>query len=221
MRILKVAPLASCPSSQPRKVIDDMRKTIALAVAAVALTGCGMLPGQPGGGGEERQPSSAQEREPQATTEAAPSGQEDTPPAQEDKVIATRTGGIATTGDGPARARADITALKRQGRTVTLNWTVTSLEGRVNLHNGLSTGPLDLTVSGVSLIDPVNAKRYRVARNGTGPDAECVCSRTQGNFLEKGNSAALYAVFAAPPPDVTKVNVEIPTFGVITDVPLS
>ncbi|RVX47553.1 hypothetical protein EDD27_10490 [Nonomuraea polychroma] len=198
-----------------------MRRTIALAVSAassIALAGCGMLPGQQGGGGEERQSQAVSDK--QATPAPKEAQEQQTAPAQQDQVIAgreTKVGAGGTFG----KARVEITALKRQGRTVSLNWTVTATDGKVNVHNGLGTAALDFTVSGVSLIDPVNAKRYRVARNGTGEDAECVCSGTQGQFLEEGQASTLYAVFAAPPPDVTKVNVEMPMFGVFTDVPIS
>ncbi|MGP3955347.1 hypothetical protein ACTWPT_05070 [Nonomuraea sp. 3N208] len=195
-----------------------MRRTIALAVAAVALAGCGMLPGQQGGGGEERQSQAASDD--QATPAPKEAQEQQTAPAQQGQVIASREAKVGA-GDMFGKARVEITALKRQGRTVSLNWTVTATDGKVNVHNGLGTAPLDFTVSGVSLIDPVNAKRYRVARNGTGEDAECVCSGTQGQFLESGEASTLYAVFAAPPADVTKVNVEMPTIGVFTDVPIS
>ncbi|WP_433512316.1 hypothetical protein ACQP2T_52630 [Nonomuraea sp. CA-143628] len=199
-----------------------MRKTIALAVAAVALTGCGMLPGQQGGGGEEQTGQTAQAAQPEraATTGSAPAEAQPTAPAQETKVIASREVKVGAGGQY-GKARVDITALKRQGRTISLNWTVTATEGKVNLHNGMGGGTLDFTVSAVSLIDPVNAKRYRVARNGTGEDAKCVCSGTQGQFLDSGDASTLYAVFAAPPPDVTKINVEMPMMGVFTDVPIS
>ncbi|MFI7441390.1 hypothetical protein [Nonomuraea indica] len=209
-----------------------MRKTIALAVAAVALAGCGMLPGQQGAGGEERQSQdtgpltgrSQTVREPaaSATTPQEPAASATAPqqPAQGGEVIASREAKVMGGGQS-GEARVEITALKRQGRTVSLNWTVTALSGNVNLHNGMSTGPLTFSVDAVSLIDPVNAKRYRVARNGSGSDAECVCSATQGQFLKKDESSTLYAVFAAPPPDVTKINVEMPMIGVITDVPIS
>lgn len=198
-----------------------MRKTIALALAAVALTGCGMLPGQQGGSGEE-QTGQAGEAAPtvRPTEKSAPAEQQQTAPPQETKAIASRETKVGSGGQY-GKARADITSLKRQGRTISLNWTVTATDGKVNLHNGMSSGTLDYTVSAVSLIDPVNAKRYRVARNGTGEDAKCVCSGTQGQFLESGDATTLYAVFAAPPPDVTKINVEMPMIGVFTDVPIS
>ncbi len=213
---------------EPRKVTLNMRKTLALAVAAVALTGCGMLPGQfAGGGGEEKQQATAGQESAQPTPElqqsapqsAVPQDLQQSAAPQADQVIATRETKVAS-GDGGV-ARADVTALKRQGRTVTLNWTVTAVDGKVNMHNGMGGAPLDFSVSGVSLIDPVNAKRYRVARNGTGSDAECVCSDTQGEFLKAGQTVTLYALFAAPPADVTKVNIEMPMIGVFTDVPIS
>ncbi|WP_433438014.1 hypothetical protein [Nonomuraea sp. CA-141351] len=192
-----------------------MRKTIALAVAAVALAGCGALPGRQGGGGEERQ-SQAVAESPTEKQETSPAEEQQSAAPQDTKVIATREVAVKE-----GKARADITGLKRQGRTLTLNWTVTATAGKVNMHNGMSTGTLDFTVSAVSLIDPVNAKRYRVARNGTGEDAQCVCSGTQGQFLESGQTSTVYAVFAAPPADVTKINIEMPMIGVFTDVPIS
>ncbi|MDX3111217.1 hypothetical protein ACIBO5_03220 [Nonomuraea angiospora] len=194
-----------------------MRKTIALAVAAVALAGCGALPGQQaGGGGEEKQPQTVAETT--ATTE--PPAPAEQAPSQETRAIASRQADVSGGGQH-GKARVDILGLKRQGRTLSLNWAITALDGKVNVHNGLGTAPLDFTVSAVSLIDPVNAKRYRVARNGTGQDARCVCSGTQGQFLEKGQTSTLYAVFAAPPADVTKINIEMPMIGVLTDVPIS
>ncbi|MCF6476641.1 hypothetical protein FAF44_51175 [Nonomuraea sp. MG754425] len=205
-----------------------MRKTLALAVAAVALAGCGMIPGQQGGGGEERQSqtataegqsASAPTSEP-ASEPSAGQGEQSAPPQQQGAPIASHEAEVSS-GGMSGKGRIEITSLKRQGRTLTLNWTVTATDGKVNLHNGLSGGTLDYTVSAVSLIDPVNAKRYRTARNGTGENATCVCSRTQGQFLESGAASTLYAVFAAPPADVTRLNVEMPMFGVLTDVPIS
>ncbi|MFI7417363.1 lipoprotein [Nonomuraea sp. NPDC049684] len=189
-----------------------MRKTIVLIGAAVVLSGCGLSPGG--------QPQTAAEEA--ATTAPAPprTAPQQTPAPQADAVIATREAKVGSGGQY-GRARVEITALTRQGRTVTLNWTITAVEGKVNVHNGLGGGSLDYTVSNVSLIDPVNAKRYRVARNGTAADATCVCSGTQGQFLEAGQASTLYAVFAAPPPEVAKVNVEMPMLGVLTDVPLA
>ncbi|GAA3653301.1 hypothetical protein GCM10022224_015400 [Nonomuraea antimicrobica] len=200
-----------------------MRKTFVLAAAAVALAGCGLVPGGQGGGGEERQSqtaAAARQPTPEDTPPMAKATPVQTAPAQDGKAIATREAKMGA-GGSYGTARVEITALKRQGRTLSLNFTVAATDGTVNLHNGMGTGPFDFTVSAVSLIDPVNAKRYRVARNGTGANAACVCSGTQGQFLKAGDASTLYAVFAAPPADVTKLNVEMPMVGVFTDVPIS
>jgi hypothetical protein len=201
-----------------------MRRTIALAVAGpvlvATLTGCGLLPQGQAGGGAERQATSQQPAA-EATGPAAPTEAPaaTAPPAQE-RVIASREVRTGSAGQF-GKARLDITQLRRQGKTTSLNFTVTVLDGKINLHNGMGSHSLDYTVSQVSLIDPVNGKRYRVARNGTGEDAKCVCSGTQGMFLQDDQTVTLYAVFGAPPPDVTKVDVEMPMMGVFNDVPIS
>ena len=84
----------------------------------------------------------------------------------------------------------------------------------------MSSGRLDYTVSAVSLIDPVNAKRYRVARNGTGQDAKCVCSGTQGSPRERRRHHALRGL-RRPARRRHEDQVEMPMMGVFTDVPIS
>ncbi|MFI6596126.1 hypothetical protein ACIBHX_07755 [Nonomuraea sp. NPDC050536] len=202
-----------------------MKRILALAVTAVALTGCGLLPAQQGGGGEEKQQTAAvapskPSTEPSTGAPATTPARQDTPAQQSDKAIAGREVKV-TSGGSSGTAKVDITLLQRQGKVVSLNFSVTALDGKVSLHGQMGASPLDLSVSRVSLIDTVNGKRYRVARNGTGSDAACICSSTQGVWPEKGQTTSLYAVFGAPPPDVTKVNIEMPPFGVFTDVPLS
>ncbi|NUR87541.1 MAG: hypothetical protein HOY71_25960 [Nonomuraea sp.] len=190
-----------------------MKRILAAAAAAVALTGCGVLPGQQaGGGGEEKQRTAAVAPQKETSPTSEP-----TVAAQPDQAVATRTVKVTN-----GTAKVDITLLKRQGKVVSLNFTVTAVEGKVEMHAKMGTGGgTDLTLSKVSLIDPVNGKRYRVARNGTDPNAEYLSSSTQGVWPEDGQSATLYAMFGAPPPDVTKVNIEMPLFGTFTDVPLS
>ena len=195
-----------------------MRRMLALAAAAVALTGCGLIPGQQGSGGEEKQPTAATTKPVEKAS--SPPTASAAAPAQSDQVIASRTVKVSAGGDA-GTAKVDITLLQRQGKIITLNWTVKAVDGKVMLHGQMGGGALDYTVSNVSLIDPVNGKRYRVARNGTGSDAACVCSGTQGVWPENGEEVTLHAVFGAPPPDVTKLNVEMPQFGVFTNVPIS
>lgn len=193
-----------------------MRTTIALlAVATAALTGCGMLPQAQAGGGQEKQAV-------ETTTAPAPVEEkvEDNAevPTEELQAIASRK----VSHDGTS-LRVDITSLKRQGKIATLTWTLTNLdEGPGSWYVGTKLGSrtLDWTVSGVTLIDPVNGKRYRVARNGTDEEAKCVCSRVN-EHIKSGDALEMYAVYGAPPADVTKVNVELPDLGVFTDVSIS
>ncbi|MFF5209410.1 hypothetical protein [Streptosporangium sp. NPDC000396] len=222
-----------------------MRRKIALAVAApglaVVLTGCGVLPGQlQGGGGQERQsqqvarqadsaPSSDKssnktETEPGPETEAGPepgpgTGPDASAPPQQGKVIATRD-----VKAGGADLTVDITGLRRQGRLITLSWTVTNKGDTawdMSSNMGDTPAGIGLTVGGVSLVDPVNAKRYRVARTGEGLSrVRCVCSEYDVR-TEPGEVLPLYATYAAPPPDVRRINVEMPVLGVFTDVPIS
>ena len=49
----------------------------------------------------------------------------------------------------------------------------------------------------------------------------CLCSSTRSLSIDKGDSRSFYAIFAAPPPDVTKANIEIPRMGTFIDVPIS
>ncbi|MEU3164969.1 hypothetical protein [Streptosporangium sp. NPDC006930] len=204
-----------------------------VAVMAAMLSGCGMLPGQQGGGGEERQPVSQESRvsqdsqEGRATstadatdvTEATATGDPGEPaPAEQERVIARRE--VKT---GGADLTVEITGLKRQGRLSTLTWRVTNnSDDRWQMTSGMGDTPggLGLTVAGISLIDPVNGKRYVVARTGKYPRAKCLCS-DYDVFTEAGEVLPLHATFAAPPPDVTKINVDLKVLGVFTDVPIS
>ncbi|MEU8199718.1 hypothetical protein [Streptosporangium sp. NPDC049046] len=201
-----------------------------VAVVAAMLSGCGMLPGQQGGGGEERQPVSQKSQESQGSpeeratstadvTEATATGDPGEPaPAEQERVIARRE--VKASG---ADLTVEITGLKRQGRLSTLTWKVTNNSDdrwQMNSDMGDTPGGLGLTVAGISLVDPVNGKRYVVARTGKYPRAKCLCS-DYDVFTEAGEVLPLHATFAAPPPDVTKINVDLKVLGVFTDVPIS
>ena len=71
---------------------------------------------------------------------------------------------------------------------------------------------------GLQLVDGKNAKLYLVASDGQG---RCLCSRNLSNlFLDYGNPVPLSASFAAPPADITAVQVRIPGFGTVKNVPV-
>ncbi|WP_371782354.1 hypothetical protein [Streptosporangium subroseum] len=192
---------------------------VTAVVLAAALTGCGILPDRQGGGGEERQAASQSQTVSQSQTEEPATAEAQTSAAAEElRAIASRK-----VANDESNLRIDITGLKRQGKIATLTWTVANLDTAPDdwyVGNKLGSATLDWTVSGVTLIDSVNGRRYRVARNGTDEKAACVCSRVNVR-IKGGGSLEMYAVYGAPPPDITKVNVEFPNLGVFTDVPVS
>lgn len=203
------------------------RQVLHLVVAAgllVAATACEDLGPT---GGEEQQPAGQatpqtpapdeDEDEDGGTAPAAPS-----PPP--DGVIASKE---FPTGD--TTMLVEITTLERRGQSVQLIWTMTNIgdEDRVlNLVGGVVMGgdPENPrggngTVDGTTLVDPVNGKRYLVARAG-GEDGPCVCSDVAPIYMDPDDSNEYNALFSAPPSDVTEVNVSIQTLGVITNVPI-
>ncbi|WP_245658446.1 hypothetical protein [Microtetraspora malaysiensis] len=203
---------------------------VVTAVLAGLLTGCGMLTAQQGGG--EKQPvakekqavelaNSADSAEPASTGDGGDSetGGQAGAPAEQGTVIAGRE-----VKAGGADLTVEITGLKRQGRLSTLTFTVTNKgDTRWEMSSNMGDTPagLGLTVAGISLVDPVNGKRYTVARTGTPPTkAKCLCS-DYDVWTEPGEVLPLHATFAAPPPDVTKINVDLKVLGVFTDVPIS
>ncbi|MFI6320331.1 hypothetical protein ACIBG8_22545 [Nonomuraea sp. NPDC050556] len=189
-----------------------MRRTLALAVLAAALTGCGMLPGQPqsGGSGEEKQAVTT------AATTVPPPKEQATAQPEQGKAIAQRK-----LKSGKTELEVKITGLKREGKLATLTWTVTNV-GSENWEMTSSMGMDDmgLTVAGVNLVDTANGKIYRVARTGTYPRSKCLCSDYEV-YTDPGEMLSHHATFAAPPQDVTKVNVDLRVLGVFTDVPIS
>jgi len=71
---------------------------------------------------------------------------------------------------------------------------------------------------GLQLVDGKNAKVYLVASDGKG---HCLCTRNLNNlYVEYGNPVLMSASFAAPPADVTAIQVRIPNFGTVKNVPV-
>ncbi|MPY80353.1 MAG: hypothetical protein GEV04_18215 [Actinophytocola sp.] len=79
-------------------------------------------------------------------------------------------------------------------------------------------------VSGVYLVDGKNKKKHLPVRyrDPTNPKAGlvCLCSRARLG-VAGGQTGYLNATFAAPPEDVTSVDVHIPHVGTFKDVPIS
>ncbi|HEY7458930.1 MAG TPA: hypothetical protein VH765_09275 [Xanthobacteraceae bacterium] len=73
------------------------------------------------------------------------------------------------------------------------------------------------SIGGVHLIDPAGKKKYLVVRDSQN---NCDCSRKLAELKPK-SSANLWARFPAPPDKLEKINVVIPHFAPLDDVPIS
>jgi len=198
--------------------MPDRRRLAAIAVlATITLAGCG---------GTEARSQAA------PAPVAQPPGSPVAPP--ESAAAPTRPAGpIASQevhNDGAA-LRVDVTGLTRTGRLITLDWTITMLQpgsqdwypGTKMSANQAGLSVDDYSVSGVSLVDPVNVKRYLVATSGgSGADdpGDCVCSTASSGTLQAGDAVSFSATFTAPPPEVTEVNVDLVGLGALDRVPI-
>ena len=85
-------------------------------------------------------------------------------------------------------------------------------------HNDEASDKDGFAADGLQLVDGKNAKLYLVASDGKG---QCLCSRgLAGVFLRDDLPVLISATFAAPPADVTQVDVRIPGFGTVKNVPV-
>ena len=135
---------------------------------------------------------------------------------------------ILGTADGEKPgSRIDITELKRvSGNMVSLKLVLVNNSDAVMPMGGAFEGPANSptdierdsgTIAGVSLEDAAGATKYTVVRDAAG---NCVCSSGLGNLAVK-TKVNLWAKFPAPPDSVTKLNVVLPHFQPVEDVPLT
>ncbi|MBW6435800.1 OmpA family protein [Actinoplanes hulinensis] len=184
---------------------------IGVVVAVLVLGGC-TGPDSPAGGGDSSGPSgpsataaSSADPGPAAPLLTEPMSHE-FGPAYVDLVAVSRTAGTVVT----ARFRV----VNDGGGTIDL----TATFGEEPLFNG-DPGPWgeSLSVSGAGLLDPVHNKLYLPLST---EDGTCLCSSTFSRLLKPGESAELYAMFPAPPADVTRVTVTMPLTVPFQDVTL-
>lgn len=195
---------------------------IALSVSACSLVGGSDEPSTP-------PPASAPASAP-ATAPTAPATTAGAPTPADP----SQSGGNAQLGQ-PAGTRTSSSSgqpleitlypVVRDGTTSHLNLTMTS-PGDAVLSVGtlLSDGNPEASDStgtaadGIQLVDGKNAKLYLVASDGAG---QCLCTRDLRFLtLKEGAQVILSATFAAPPADVTTVDVIVPSFGTVKDVPV-
>lgn len=193
------------------------RHGVALAALALALSACGLGGSGEDGGNDGTAAGSGggdggPQRQPPGSAPPSPS-----------KVLASRDGS-----SGAVPVRVEVNDLFRRGQLITLNFSVTyrspddeEQSGDWQVGNAFGDGNHQNgsdSTDGVYLLDDQNGKRHPVARDG---EDRCVCSTGLGaRFLHPGQTLVLTATFAAPPPDVQGVDVQIPLAGTFSDVPI-
>lgn len=114
-----------------------------------------------------------------------------------------------------SRRRADVA---RSGDLLTLEIQLTNLEdGSLTSGSSFTASVRDNNVTGITLVDGRNKKRYLPAKDSAGT---CLCSKAYVS-LDKGGSTILSATYAGPPADVDTLSVELPGFGMFADLPVS
>jgi hypothetical protein len=131
------------------------------------------------------------------------------------KPVVSLTTPRPTSSDPDATARIDIYSIKRQGRLAILTLSITP---KTNSTDSVA----QFTFMGnhffsPSLVDPVNLREYEVVSSSKG-------SLSTGNTSARsysGQPMFVWAVFAAPPPNVQKVNLNLYSFlPTFMDVPV-
>ena len=147
----------------------------------------------------------------------------------------TATATATATADGPVVERAGsvegqrttlaVYPIARSGSLVDVRMTLTVDPAGSAVFLGQSFGDSPARriqksddVAGVKLVDGRNRKVHLVAR---GADRACVCSNVRGVRAEPGVPVELAATFGAPPADVTSLDVLVPNFGTLRDVPVA
>lgn len=160
-----------------------------------------------------------------STPAAQPSASPATPPPAATAPPATApptpVSVLGSSDNGSGTGRAEVMELKRiPGDMLMLRMAIVNT-GRETM--GMSRDYVDpktgdtYSVSGITLVDPVNKKKYFVVR-----DAEntCVCSEGLKD-IKPGDRIAGWARFPAPPEDVRKISVLIPSFPPIDEVAIA
>ncbi len=187
---------------------------------ALGLSGCSATPADPAG--QSATPTSSAEGDASERPEQTPASASASASARSaspgsgsstGQVLATRTSDLGT-----GQVRGDVLTLRRSGELLTLEIQLTNLDdGSLVSSSSFTANPGDDAVTGITLVDGRNKKRYLPAKDSAG---RCLCSKAFIN-LNEGGSTIVSATYAAPPADVTTLSVELPGFGTFADLPVS
>lgn len=136
----------------------------------------------------------------------------------------SKTAGSTTVTISGSRLPVDVYQLRREGSMVVLDFGLRNdtesepLSGGDTLRGSPFSRNGENDVSGVTLVDEQNEKRHEPARFGR----NCLCTNNLDD-IQVGPGQTLYmtASYAAPPKDVTTMDVSIGKLGTVKNVPIS
>jgi len=205
-----------------------------ILVLALTLSGCGMLGFQ--GDVSARDVSQTESRAEQNTTEDREQNTQDAEAQAQQDASAEQAGsatpGVADTSKAIIKATFDapfapngkvdvaIHSFKRRGKLVDLVFSLTPRLPEGQEHHEKQLSPFDILGDQsftVTLIDTVNMKRHVVVKDSRGKELKPDDVWTETHL---GQPMVLTYTFAAPPENVTKMDVHIANWAPFTDVPL-
>lgn len=193
-----------------------LRWLVIPVLLGVALTGCSATTPDSAGPSAEPQSSAGDAADKPGQTPASGSASPSASKRADStagEVLATRASALGT-----GQVRADVLTLRRSGELLTLEIQLTNLDsGSLVSSQSFSVNPGDDSVTGITLVDGRNKKRYLPAKDSAG---RCLCSKASIS-LNEGGSTILSATYAGPPADVDTLSVELPGFGTFADLPVS
>ena len=191
-------------------------------VTAVALVGCSPS-GQDGAVPSEAPSETSGSASPNASNAVPPT-------AAGEAVTADELGNLGKREGGKEGVTVTLNSVVANEGTMTVNFSMQNDQesGNIQVKDRFNNGIRDadssqstvdtFSADGVYVVTP-EKKRYLVGRDA---DGICACSGNLANaFVNAGSSMTFSAVFAAPPADVTTVDVHIPTVGAFTSVELA
>lgn len=198
------------------------RLTTAAAIALIAMAGCA--------------PTSTPASSP-GTTSTTPTQPSTTPDATDAGSATPAAGTSSSTGGDVVASRSTTTAgntftlrlrpLQRSGSTVVLSadLVVDKASGDVVASRDLLSDPNDSvsqakgSMNGIALIDAAGQKLFMPATLDQS-SSSAVCSPTFPAAITAGDSITVSCTYAEIPTTITRLDVQAPHFGTITNVPL-
>jgi hypothetical protein len=220
-------------ANRPGRVIGAIAPTV-LLMGVLPLAGCGSLLGS--AGNEPQQPAPSASVSPPSSSSAPPATNLPATPSAGATASGTpngaptELGAPAATRDGTAdeqKATLAVYPVRRSDTLAVMHFTVavdTNADDGIFVFDLFGDGDSttgdassSTSVDGVRLVDSARRKVYLPASDGKG---NCLCSRDLKGDLEPGHTYTFYATYAAPPAEVSVLDVSFPQFGTVSRVPV-